>query len=49
MWRITNKVSNCVFAIFFKDYDDWYYVEIEYEYYKCDDVIGLKKLLKDKL
>lgn len=50
-WRIISKVENYVAGLFFKVDDDWFIVQINDEdhLYKCDDLIGLKKFLKDKL
>jgi hypothetical protein len=53
-WRIVNRVENYVAGLFFKVDDDWFIVQIpgeddEDHLYKCDDLIGLKKILKDKL
>jgi len=52
-WRIISKVENYVAGLFFKVDDDWFYVQLPEDegeiLYKCDDLIGIKKLLRDKL
>jgi hypothetical protein len=52
-WRIISKVENYVAGLFSKVDDDWFYVQLFLSddveiLYKCDDLIGIKKLLKDK-
>ena len=48
-WRVMSD-NTTVEALFFKTEDDWFFIEIgDCNYFKCDDMIGLIQILKDKL
>lgn len=47
-WRIINYNDGGVYGLFFKVFDDYFYIDIDEGkdiYFKCDDVIGLNLVL----